>query len=118
MSFFFRSLFSSLSLARIDLAKVGMVRVDLARVGCSVFLMGILLASQHVSARPKIGLALGGGGAKGAAHIGVLRVLEQYKIPIDYIAGTSIGSVVGGMYASGLTVDEIQTIMLETSRAD
>lgn len=118
MSFFFRSLFSSLSLARIDLAKVGMVRVDLARVGCSVLLMGILLASQHVSARPKIGLALGGGGAKGAAHIGVLRVLEQYKIPIDYIAGTSIGSVVGGMYASGLTVDEIQTIMLETSWAD
>jgi NTE family protein len=58
-------------------------------------------------------LALGGGGAKGSAHIGVLKVLEQHNIPIDYIAGTSIGSVVGGMYATGLSVHEIQKIMVE-----
>lgn len=80
----------------------------------SVFLLFI----ETAQARPKIGLALGGGGAKGAAHIGVLRVLEEHHIPIDYIAGTSIGSVVGGMYASGLTVDEIQKIMLETPWGD
>lgn len=77
-----------------------------------------LLFSGTAQARPKIGLALGGGGAKGAAHIGVLRVLEQHNIPIDYIAGTSIGSVVAGMYATGLTVDEIQKIMLEASWAE
>ncbi len=46
--------------------------------------------------RPKIGLVLGGGGAKGAAHIGVLKVLEEQKIPVDYIAGTSMGAIVGG----------------------
>lgn len=76
------------------------------------------LFTEAAQARPKIGLALGGGGAKGAAHIGVLRVLEEHNIPVDYIAGTSIGSVVGGMYASGLTVDEIQKIMLETPWGD
>jgi len=61
--------------------------------------------------RPKIGLALSGGGARGAAHIGVLRVLEEMHIPIDYIAGTSMGSIVGGLYASGMTTDEIETAM-------
>lgn len=81
-------------------------------------LMSLLMFSSGVDARPKIGLALGGGGAKGSAHIGVLKVLEQHNIPVDYIAGTSIGSVVGGMYASGLSVDEIQAIMLDTPWAD
>ena len=58
--------------------------------------------------RPKIGLALSGGGARGLAHIGVLRELERQHIPIDYIAGTSAGALIGGMYASGLSVDEIE----------
>ncbi|MGB5439747.1 MAG: patatin-like phospholipase family protein, partial [Gammaproteobacteria bacterium] len=58
--------------------------------------------------RPKIGLALSGGGARGAAHIGVLRVLEQMRIPVDYIAGTSMGSIIGGLYASGMSPDEIE----------
>lgn len=56
-------------------------------------------------ARPRIGLVLSGGGARGAAHIGVLKVLEEMRVPIDYIAGTSMGSIVGGSYASGNTVD-------------
>lgn len=59
--------------------------------------------------RPKIGLVLAGGGAKGGAHVGVLKVLEEMRIPIDFIAGTSMGSVVGGLYASGMTADEIDT---------
>jgi NTE family protein len=63
--------------------------------------------------RPKIGLALSGGGAKGAAHIGVLKVLEEHNIAIDYIAGTSIGSYVGGLYALGYNASEIEKIMLE-----
>jgi len=62
--------------------------------------------------RPKIGLVLSGGGAKGAAHIGVLKVLEQNNVPIDYIVGTSIGSYVGGLYALGYRVDEVEKIML------
>lgn len=57
--------------------------------------------------RPKVGLALGGGGARGAAEVGVLKVLLEEGIPIDMIAGTSIGAVVGGLYASGFSIDEL-----------
>ena len=64
--------------------------------------------------RPKIGLVLSGGGAKGSAHIGVLKVLEEHKIPIDYISGTSIGAYVGGMYALGYSAAEIKSIMMTT----
>ncbi|MCH8302656.1 MAG: patatin-like phospholipase family protein, partial [Proteobacteria bacterium] len=60
--------------------------------------------------RLRIGLALGGGGARGAAHIGVLKELERLRIPIDAIAGTSMGAVVGGLYASGKTPDEFQQL--------
>jgi len=58
--------------------------------------------------RRKVGLALGGGAARGLAHIGVLSVLEERGIPIDYIAGTSAGSVVGALYAAGLSLREIR----------
>ena len=51
--------------------------------------------------RPTVALVLSGGGAKGAAHIGVLKYIEEAGIPIDYIAGTSMGSIIGGMYALG-----------------
>ena len=61
--------------------------------------------------RPRIGLVLGGGGARGAAHIGVLRVLEELRVPIDYIAGTSMGSIVGGLYAAGQTPDQIEAAL-------
>lgn len=60
--------------------------------------------------RPRIGLALGGGGSRGAAHVGVLKVLKEENIPIDLIAGTSIGSVVGGYYAAGTSIDEIEVL--------
>lgn len=81
----------------------------------SILLLAASLAiSCTAQARPKIGLVLSGGGAKGAAHVGVLKVLEQHHIPIDYIAGTSIGAFVGGMYALGYSVDEIEKIMLYT----
>ena len=61
--------------------------------------------------RPRIGLVLSGGGARGAAHIGVLKVLDELHVPIDAIAGTSMGAVVGGLYASGLTAREIEAVM-------
>ncbi len=59
---------------------------------------------------PKIGLVLSGGGARGMVHIGVLKALEQHHIPIDLIVGTSIGSLIGGLYAAGYTPDEILAI--------
>lgn len=60
----------------------------------------------------KIGLALGSGGARGLAHIGVIKILEENNIPIDYIAGSSIGAMIGGIYASGLDIGEIEKIAL------
>ena len=58
-----------------------------------------------------IALVLGGGGARGAAHIGILKVLERERIPVDAIAGTSMGSVVGGLYAAGYDAEEIEAIL-------
>lgn len=60
---------------------------------------------------PRIGLVLGGGGARGAAHIGVLKVLERERVPIHAIAGTSMGAIVGSMYASGYTPEQIEAIL-------
>ncbi|MFT7723528.1 MAG: patatin-like phospholipase family protein [Roseateles sp.] len=60
--------------------------------------------------RPRIGLVLSGGGARGLAHIGVLRVLEEMQVPVDLIVGTSMGAVVGGAYAAGRSVDELETL--------
>ena len=71
--------------------------------------------SQDTIKRPKIGLVLSGGGAKGFAHIGVLKVLEQAGIKIDYIGGTSMGAVVGGLYASGYNAAQIDSIVKVTN---
>jgi NTE family protein len=60
--------------------------------------------------RPLIGVALGGGFARGLSHIGVLKVLEEENIPVDYIAGTSVGSVIGAAYASGISAKELEEI--------
>lgn len=61
--------------------------------------------------RPRVGLVLGGGGARGAAHIGVLRELERLRIPVDAIAGTSMGAIVGGLYAAGMTPAELEDLI-------
>lgn len=63
--------------------------------------------------RKKIGLALGGGGAKGLAHIGVIKTLERAGIPIDFVAGTSMGAIVGGWYAAGKEMEELEEIFLK-----
>lgn len=60
--------------------------------------------------RPKVGLVLGGGGAKGAAAIGILKEIERAKIPVDYIAGTSIGAIIGGLYAQGYRADDLEKL--------
>lgn len=61
--------------------------------------------------RKKIGLVLSGGGAKGFAHIGILRAIEEANLPIDYIGGTSMGALVGGLYAMGVSIDEIEHVI-------
>lgn len=68
--------------------------------------------------RPKIGLVLSGGGARGAAHIGVIKVLEELRVPIDCIAGSSMGSIIGGLYASGLSVAEIEKTLTGVDWSD
>jgi len=78
-----------------------------------VLMMGTL--AQAADSRPRIGLVLGGGGARGAAHIGVLEVLEKLRIPVDCVAGTSMGALVAGSYAAGLTPAVMRT---ELSSAD
>lgn len=70
-------------------------------------------AGAESSTRPRIGLALSGGGARGAAHIGVLQVLEEQRIPIDLVAGTSMGSLVGGLYASGMSPDRLDSVVTQ-----
>jgi NTE family protein len=70
----------------------------------------ILSRNWKAQKRPKIGLVLSGGGARGIVHIGVLKALEKHHVPIDLIVGTSIGSVIGGLYATGYSPDEILSI--------
>ncbi|UTM58849.1 patatin-like phospholipase family protein [Photobacterium sp. CCB-ST2H9] len=77
----------------------------------AVFPSTLVLAEQKNAERIKVGLVLGGGGAKGAAHVGVLKALEEMQIPVDYIVGTSMGAYVGGLYASGMSADEIEAIL-------
>ncbi len=91
-------------------------------IGCmSMILLSSALQAQDeipspaAPGRPKIGLVLSGGGARGATHVGVIQVLEELRVPLDYIAGTSMGSIIGGLYATGTPVDELEKL---TTRID
>ncbi|MDB5037906.1 MAG: hypothetical protein JWQ35_1434 [Bacteriovoracaceae bacterium] len=88
------------------------------KVSLAVFLGLISLNLNAKEGRPKIGLALSGGGARGMAHIGVLKALEELHVPVDYIAGTSIGALIGALYASGYSVKEIENIFSTTPWED
>jgi NTE family protein len=82
----------------------------------ATFLIGMAAAvAQETGAegpeRPVIGLVLSGGGARGGAHLGVIKALEELRVPIDVVAGTSIGAAIGGLYASGMTVDELEAFV-------
>lgn len=88
---------------------------------CLAVLLGCVLALPQAAAetparksRPKIGLVLEGGGALGFAHVGVIKVLEEERIPVHVIAGTSMGSIVGAAYASGRSVGEMEKVLAET----
>ena len=73
---------------------------------------------SEVTDRPKIGLVLGGGGARGYAHVGVLKKLEEMRVPYDYIAGTSMGSIVGGFLATGMESEELAQVVREADWDD
>lgn len=81
----------------------------------AIMLLPLTAVTQDsiTSHRPKVGVVLSGGGAKGFAHIGALRVIEEAGIPIDYIAGTSMGSIIGGLYAVGYDPDMMQKLCTE-----
>lgn len=80
------------------------------RTAFPLVLLSSLLATPIIQAQ-KVGIVLSGGGATGMAHVGFLRALEENDIPIDYIAGTSMGAIIGGMYASGLSINEIDSLV-------
>src|SRR5438128_8497131 len=71
---------------------------------------GLSPTPQHVQNSPSIGLALGGGFARGVAHVGVLKVLEEENIPVQFIAGTSVGALIGAAYCSGVSAAELEQI--------
>ncbi len=80
--------------------------------------ISVAVASENVNThemklqdRPAVGLVLSGGGARGVAHVGVIKVLDELRIPVDFIAGTSMGAIVGGLYASGMTADELSNFV-------
>ena len=81
----------------------------------ALFFLSFLLAGAvcpAAASRPTIGLVLGGGGARGLAHIGTLKLLAEMRVPVDFVAGTSMGSIIGGLYAAGLSPQEIESGML------
>ena len=85
-----------------------------------LFVFQLLLIQSQVKKdlvipkNPKIGLSLAGGGAKGFSHVGVLKVLDSLGVKVDYISGTSMGAIVGGLYASGYSGKEIEKIVMDT----
>lgn len=95
--------------------------MSITRIGWLVAFAIVSCAPLHAAEpgnRPTIGLALSGGGTKAGAHIGVLRVLEENRIPVDYIAGTSAGAIIGSLYAAGLSPDEIEAAVAEIDWED
>jgi NTE family protein len=75
-------------------------------------LLAALLGGAAQAAEPRIGLALSGGGARGLAHVGVLKVLEELRVPVHCITGTSMGAIIGGAYASGMSAAELEKFSL------
>ena len=75
-----------------------------------LYILFLFIFLTHTSNAQKVGLVLSGGGAKGLTHIGIIRALEENNIPIDYIAGTSMGAIVGSLYAMGYSPDDMEKV--------
>ena len=88
------------------------------KIALTLILLILPFSLVHTSPRKKVGIVLSGGGAKGVAHIGVIKALEELNIPIDYIAGTSIGAIIGGLYSIGYTSEQLETIVKQTDWID
>lgn len=97
---------------RISIVIIAMLMTGLSEVAIADACM------PQIEDRPKIALVLGGGGARGAAHVGVIRALEEMRIPVDYVVGTSMGALVGGLYATGMTSDELRSLVTDINWAD
>ena len=69
--------------------------------------------ASGAAARPRVGLVLAGGGAKGGAHVGVLQVLDELRVPVDCVAGTSMGALIGAIFASGTPPDQIEQLVTD-----
>ena len=78
---------------------------------CLLFIPALLKAQPRPAHRKKVGVVLSGGGAKGMAHIGVLKVIEKAGIPIDYVVGTSMGSIIGGLYSIGYSPEQLDSMV-------
>src|SRR5262252_8431811 len=78
---------------------------------CVASTVGLTQGPQNSEKQPKLGLVLEGGGALGLAHIGVIQYLEEHRIPVRYIAGTSMGGLVGGVYATGRNATELRDVV-------
>src|SRR5271154_6286590 len=112
---------SSLLLERATLKTQGQRTSMKIRTAQSIFLLCVLAVSSYdhsqelpkpdKTGRPKLGLVLEGGGALGLAHIGVITWMEEHRIPVSYVAGTSMGGLVGGMYATGLSPAEVRQLI-------
>jgi NTE family protein len=92
------------------LPPITLPRLALA-IGCAAILMQAAGAAQTQAGRPRVCLVLAGGGARGTAHIGVIKVLEELRVPVDCIAGTSMGALVGAAYATGISAEEMEKIV-------
>jgi NTE family protein len=92
-----------------------MIRTVIAiTVACMLATPPVRAGAEATQERPKIGLALSGGGARGGAHVGVLRKLDELGVPIDFVAGTSMGAIVGALYSAGFSPDEIEALFRDT----
>ena len=102
---------------------MGLLAISAAAFSMDVAATNAATSTAHCSKpevqnRPKIGLALGGGGARGYAHIGVIKRLEELRVPYDYIAGTSVGSIVGGFLATGMTAEQLADVVRKANWKD
>ena len=86
---------------------------DFLKISAFCILISAFCLNLSASEKPKIALVMSGGGAKGFAHIGMLKVIDELGIEVDYIIGTSMGAIIGGMYASGMSASEIEEIVIK-----
>ena len=89
-------------------------RVIASTIALIALAMSVAAGAQSRQPRPRVGVAFGGGSARGLAHVGVVRWFEEHHIPIDVIAGTSMGGLIGGGFAAGMSADELSKLLDQT----